>query len=136
MPSPNTAEQNTDDVALGIVWRKDVDDVLIHIRPDEPEDGLLRYVFPGGKIHVDEHYFDAAAREVEEETGVIVEPTDVIASRKLDQPGSPTLYYVECEYIQSPEPGTQDSLWVPRSELIETLNAPIFPRVLTYLQLT
>jgi 8-oxo-dGTP diphosphatase len=83
-------------IALGIV-RRDEEVLLIERRQKENGDNkeVLNWVFPGGKIEIDENPFTAAEREVSEETGYIVQATKQLDARR--HPSFPVhVHYIAC----------------------------------------
>jgi 8-oxo-dGTP diphosphatase len=58
-------------VGSALIVRDEADRILLGKRNKDPQRGS--WVLPGGKIHAFESIADAAARELEEETGLIVE---------------------------------------------------------------
>lgn len=83
-------------IALGIV-RRDDEVLLIERRQKENGDNkeVLNWVFPGGKIEIDEDSFTAAEREVSEETGYIVRATKQLDMRR--HPSFPVnVHYIAC----------------------------------------
>jgi len=76
------------------------DKVLLVRRLNEPAKGRLG--IPGGVVELGEKVSDAAAREVLEETGVIVEPVRVLTildSIVRDKEGKIKFHYVLSEYL-------------------------------------
>ncbi|WP_119459345.1 NUDIX hydrolase [Rhodospirillaceae bacterium SYSU D60014] len=61
---------------IAVVWRED--SVLLVRRANPPDAG--KWGFPGGKQHLGETIFDAAMRELREETGVVAEPSEVVTA--------------------------------------------------------
>jgi 8-oxo-dGTP diphosphatase len=77
--------------------------VLLIRRGKEPLRG--RWVVPGGTVEVGETLQEALVREVEEETGLIVKPLDVVTVfDRIERQGSAVQYHYVivdylCEYI-------------------------------------
>jgi ADP-ribose pyrophosphatase YjhB (NUDIX family) len=66
--------------------------LLLGRRVQEPAGGL--WTFPGGFAEVDEQPESTAVREVEEETGLLVEVLDLLAVRAVPEPLGLNLYFV------------------------------------------
>jgi 8-oxo-dGTP diphosphatase len=98
--------------------------VLLIQRGKEPLRG--RWVVPGGTVELGESLRDAIVREVEEETGVLVEPLDVLTvfdriERRL---GTVSYHYVivdyRCRYLSGALRAGSDALdaaWVAEADL-------------------
>jgi 8-oxo-dGTP diphosphatase len=63
-------------LTLTIVYHQDQDKILLVNRPENK--GFPGFIGPGGKVELTESLTEGAAREVREETGLIVNPTDLI----------------------------------------------------------
>ncbi|MCA0173259.1 NUDIX domain-containing protein [Bacillus sp. RAR_GA_16] len=63
-------------LSMVILHNEETDEILLLNRP--PEAGFPGYIGPGGKIELSESFAEGAARELLEETGFIVQPTDLI----------------------------------------------------------
>jgi ADP-ribose pyrophosphatase YjhB (NUDIX family) len=61
---------------IAVVWRGD--SVLLVRRANPPDAG--KWGFPGGAQHLGETVFEAAMRELAEETGVAAEPVEVLTA--------------------------------------------------------
>jgi 8-oxo-dGTP diphosphatase len=61
---------------IAVVWRGE--SVLLVRRANPPDAG--KWGFPGGKQHLGETIFEAAMRELQEETGVVAEPSEVVTA--------------------------------------------------------
>jgi 8-oxo-dGTP diphosphatase len=71
---PNTAAKKQIHVAVGVI-RNTSGEILIALRhPDSHQGGL--WEFPGGKVEPNETVQVALARELEEELGIAVQPSD------------------------------------------------------------
>jgi 8-oxo-dGTP diphosphatase len=84
-------------VAALIIWEGYV---LLTVRGKEPRKGL--WGIPGGVVEVGETRVEAVKREVLEETGVVVEPVELITvfdSINRDETGLVRYHYVLFEYL-------------------------------------
>jgi ADP-ribose pyrophosphatase YjhB (NUDIX family) len=85
----NTTYRNPIPVAVTLL---PVDDgVLLVRRAIEPRKGFL--AFPGGFINYGESWQSAAARELYEETGIVIEPDEVQDFRVLSAPDGTVLIF-------------------------------------------
>lgn len=99
--------------------------ILLVKRGNEPAKG--RWGLPGGVVELGETVKEAVAREVEEETGILVRPVellDVFNSIIRDDEGRVRFHYVLCEFLCENEGGdlkastdVSDARWVPLIEL-------------------
>ena len=92
-------------------------------------DGIVYYVFPGGKIEQGERPEDAVIREVQEELGLEIRVQRLVAM--VDHGDIVNYYFVveivggsfgtgtgpEVRGLYPPEHGTYHPLWLPLSEL-------------------
>jgi 8-oxo-dGTP diphosphatase len=111
-------------VAVGVIIRQDDRIVLIR-RAKEPATG--RWTFPGGAIELGESLHGAARREVEEETGLLIDVGEVAAvvdNVVHDGAGRVQYHYVIVDYFAHPvggslQPGTDvsDARWVRLADL-------------------
>ncbi len=111
--------------AGGLITREGpegTDVVLVH-RPSYDD-----WSFPKGKLEGDEEELDAARREVEEETGLVAEPTDDLgAITYVDGRGRlKVVRYWLMEAPRGAEPTAQNEVdearWVPVAEAGSTLS--------------
>ncbi|MBS7288178.1 MAG: NUDIX hydrolase [Candidatus Freyarchaeota archaeon] len=89
----------------GIVARRG--EVLIVKRKSEPSYG--RWSIPGGLVNLGETVAEACAREVEEETGIIVEVgevVDVCDYIERDSEGRVRFHYVIIDFLAAPVGGS------------------------------
>ncbi len=103
------------------------DRVLLVQRAAEPLQG--QWSIPGGALELGESLSDGVARELLEETGVAVQPTDIVEvlSRVLKTPdGRVQYHYVLIDYLCRPLDGggdpqaasdAGDARWVARADL-------------------
>ncbi|WP_226659335.1 NUDIX domain-containing protein [Guptibacillus hwajinpoensis] len=63
-------------LSMVILHNEETDEILLLNRP--PEAGFPGYIGPGGKIELSESFAEGAARELLEETGFNVRPSDLI----------------------------------------------------------
>ena len=99
------------------------DMVLLVKRGAEPGKGC--WALPGGLLELGEDLADAVKREVQEETGLLVEPTDIVAVQQYVE-GRVRYHYVlitfECEVRGgSPKPGSDavEVSWLPSGEALK-----------------
>ena len=101
------------------------DEVLLVKRGRPPRQGL--WTFPGGLVELGERVFDAARRELAEETGVraaAVDVVDVFEVVERDDAGRVRYHYVVLEVLMAYEGGTPragddaaEVAWVPITAL-------------------
>jgi len=89
---------------------------LVGTRPDGvPLAGYAE--FPGGKCEPGETPEACAVRECREETGLVVEPVELLERRTWDYPhGRVELSFALCRPVDGSEPAAPFR-WVPRAEL-------------------
>lgn len=102
------------------------DEVLLVRRGNEPSRG--RWGLPGGVVELGEGAEDAVVREVEEETGILIQPTGLLAvfdSIVRNDEDRVQYHYVLCEYLCEAVEGefhassdVSDARWVPIKELV------------------
>lgn len=63
-------------LSMVIVHNEDTDEILLLNRPEDA--GFPGYIGAGGKINLSESFTEGAARELLEETGLIVQKSDLI----------------------------------------------------------
>lgn len=101
------------------------EDVLLVRRGNEPSKG--KWGLPGGVVEIGEKVEDAVVREVEEETGISIQPVkllDIFDSIVWDDAGRVQYHYVLCEYLCKVLAGeihassdVSDAKWVPLKDL-------------------
>jgi 8-oxo-dGTP diphosphatase len=114
-------------IAVGAVVVKDGALLMVR-RGRPPAEGL--WTLPGGRLEKDELLTDAVAREVAEETGLVVEVGDLLGL--FEVPGDP--HYVILDFIAVPsgddEPvaatDAAEARWVPLTEVAELECTPRF----------
>jgi 8-oxo-dGTP diphosphatase len=99
--------------------------ILLVKRGNEPAKG--RWGLPGGVVEIGETVREAIAREVEEETGILVRPIellDVFNNIIRNDEGRVRFHYVLCEFLCENVGGdlkastdVSDAKWVPLLEL-------------------
>ncbi|KMM39531.1 NUDIX domain-containing protein [Guptibacillus hwajinpoensis] len=62
-------------LSMVILHNEETDEILLLNRP--PEAGFPGFIGPGGKIELSESFAEGAARELHEETGFTVDPSDL-----------------------------------------------------------
>jgi 8-oxo-dGTP pyrophosphatase MutT (NUDIX family) len=107
------------DVAMAVLWLNG--NVLIEERWIDTENSSqdTRYAFPGGKIEDGESKLEAIIREVEEETGVVLDPNDedLIALDELES--VPVKVYVFRKLLD-PRVNVKDGIIIcPPQDLID-----------------
>ncbi len=128
-------------VALGVV--RDANRILLIERQKKEvaaNGDILDWAFPGGKPEGSETTFQTVTREVEEETGVVVEPSEIIDERQ--HPDFPAyIFYVACRLInndnhnRTTDSGIVTSKWVPIKDVRDYISRPINEKVELYLDL-
>jgi ADP-ribose pyrophosphatase YjhB (NUDIX family) len=108
-------------VGVGILIKKGEEYLLIK-RASDPDKGL--WAIPGGLVEVGEGIKDAAVREVQEETGLEVEVTellDVIDKIDLDDTGRIKYHFVIVDFLAVPRGGVMkassdalEAVWVKK----------------------
>ena len=108
--------------------------ILVVQRGKDP--GAGTWAFPGGRLELGETLAEAAAREAHEETGLTVEPGEVIAVRDLidsDEAGRIRFHYVLIDLLAQPVGGTlrpgDDSLAVRWIGIEEMADLPMAPHI-------
>ena len=114
------ADPTTDStVTVGIAVVEHDGRYLIGIRGnDGPLPGLAE--FPGGKCHVDETPRDCAIRECREETGLHVEPIELLWNKQHQyEHARVDLHFWRCRAENPNDEVAQQNgfRWIPRSEL-------------------
>ena len=128
-------------VASAIVTNERAEVLVVErTKQDIAEDGsVLKCSFPGGGVEPDETVLQGVVRETLEETGYLVEPTEVLFAGR--HPLFPIhMTYVACKLIAHLNPDTQDSgvknvLWVPIADLPTTFTTPIHEAIAEHLGL-
>ncbi|MEM1665991.1 MAG: NUDIX hydrolase [Nitrososphaerota archaeon] len=110
-------------VAVGVLILQD-HNILLVKRKNEPGKG--RWSIPGGSVELGESLKDAVVREVYEETGLLVEVSellDIIEVIRRDSAGNIIFHYVILDYLAKPISGTlraasdaSDVIWVSVDE--------------------
>ena len=106
-------------IGVGILIRRGEEYLMIK-RASEPDKGL--WSVPGGMVEIGEKAEDAAVREAEEETGLIVEIREdlgVVDKIMRDELGRVKYHFVIIDYLAEPVSGEMhhhddalDALWV------------------------
>ncbi len=128
MPEPTRHYPDRPLVGVGVViWREGK--VLLVKRGKEPQSG--QWAFPGGAQDLGETLFGAAAREVLEETSIVIEPYTVITALDLiERDGGGIKYHytlveIAARYVSGEAVAANDAeavQWFDPGE-ISTLNA-------------
>ncbi|MCS7136529.1 MAG: NUDIX hydrolase [Nitrososphaerota archaeon] len=110
-------------VAVGALILQD-HKILLVKRKNEPGKG--RWSIPGGTVELGESLKDAVIREVYEETGLVVEVSellDIVEVIRKDEVGNVIFHYVILDYLAKPISGTlraasdvSDALWASIEE--------------------
>lgn len=130
-------KSNSTEIALGIVIDGDKA-LLIERRQREigRSGSPIIWAFPGGKIEGDETPKDAAAREVLEETGYVVEPVETITEGEhIEYPVY--VHYIGCRVVGRTEldrlpDEIVDMQWASLDSLEEIFIAPVNEHVRSY----
>lgn len=125
-------------IALSIVRQNDK---VLLIERKHKEEGhnnqTLSWVFPGGKIEIDETPFTAAERETYEETGYYVEATKTLDERQ--HPSFPAhIHYIACQLSKrnpdlANDSGVIQAKWVPIAKLSAYITSSLNKNVYSYL---
>lgn len=112
-------------------------DTVLMLKRRHKEDNL-QWVFPGGKIEVNETPFDAIIREVAEEVGVLVAPMKTLATRIHPDSGV-HISYIKCKRLSGEvrnmeEHNASDAKWVPASEVQSLVTSNIHPVIVAELE--
>lgn len=112
-------------VAVGALVLQDRNILLVR-RVNEPGKG--KWSIPGGTVELGESLKDAVIREVYEETGLVVEVSellDVVEVIRKDNAGNIVFHYVILDYLAKPVGGTlraasdaSDVIWVSVDEVM------------------
>ncbi len=102
---------------VGVMLLKD-GNVLLGKRPENPEkakselNGQGTWTIPGGKLHFQEDFEDAARREVEEETGIRLNKTKVVCvnNNKVKNAHFITISLLSNDFIGEPEVKEPDEI--------------------------
>lgn len=101
------------------------------------EEGDLRWQFPAGKLEAGESPEQAAVRETEEETGLIVEAVKTLGDRVHPNTGR-LMHYVACAPVSgeahvADEEELAEIAWVTLAEIPEYVPYGLFEPVQEYL---
>lgn len=101
------------------------------------EEGDLRWQLPAGKLEAGESPEQAAVRETEEETGLIVEAVKTLGDRVHPNTGR-LMHYVACSPISgeahvADEEELAEVAWVAHGEITDYVPYPLAPMVQEYL---
>ncbi len=97
------------------------------------KEGDLHWQFPAGGIEKDESDFEAAKREVLEETDIICQPSRILGQRTHPNTGREVVY-VQCKYVTG-IPTVKDNEevdhaeWMSPGEISKVVTSDIFPPV-------
>lgn len=125
-------------LSMVIIHNQDSNEILLINRPTKK--GFPGYIGAGGKIELTESFSEGAAREVAEETGLIVHPEDLIYKGVdeyvIQQEGYRYIVfnYVVTEYRGKllTDPPEGELLWVPLEEAMDLPMQDWFRRRLPY----
>ena len=113
---------------VGAVVHDESGRLLLIQRGREPAKGM--WSVPGGRVHAGEAFVDAVAREVAEETGLVVTVGDMVGSVVRNAPNGSTYDIRDFRaYVEgSPRPvagdDADDARWVGRAEFRELPTSP------------
>lgn len=101
------------------------EDILLVRRGNEPSKDM--WGLPGGVVELGEGVEDAVVREVEEETGILIQPIKLLSvfdSIVRNDEGRVRYHYVLCEYLCEAVGGelhassdVSDARWMPLEEI-------------------
>lgn len=100
-------------------------------------EGALSWQFPAGKIEPEETPEEAAARETEEETGLLVTPQSVLGQRVHPMTGR-EIHYIACRFVGG-EAGivsadeVADLVWAAHGDIQRYVPYGLFEPVQDYL---
>ncbi|RZS32490.1 8-oxo-dGTP diphosphatase [Herbihabitans rhizosphaerae] len=102
------------------------------------KEGSLSWQFPAGAIEEGETSVEAAVRETQEETGLVVKASEVLGERVHPNTGR-TMVYVACEAVSGDARVVDDEelaefSWVSKGELNEYVPYGFFGPVQDHLQ--
>ncbi|WP_249938360.1 NUDIX hydrolase [Streptomyces mirabilis] len=100
-------------------------------------EGALSWQFPAGKIEPGEAPEEAAVRETQEETGLLVTPTSVLGQRVHPVTGR-KIYYIACRAVSGEAVIASDEevaglAWAAHSEIPQYVPYGLFEPVQDYL---
>ncbi|MGH3365577.1 MAG: NUDIX hydrolase [Nocardioidaceae bacterium] len=112
---------------VGALVRDDAGRLLVVLRGQEPSAGT--WSLPGGRVEPGETDGHAVAREVQEETGLVVRPADLVGT--VERPGPGDVVYAIFDYRATVVTGrlraasdAADARWVTENELLDLPCAP------------
>lgn len=102
--------------------------------------GVLNWQFPAGKIEKGEEQFNAAEREVHEETGVRCKAIKDLGHR-VHPINNVLIYYIICDYISGKEHvkdhrEIKTISWVNPSDLKAYIPENMYPGIIDYFELS
>lgn len=129
--TPALFEEHMGQVALGIVYRPDTCEVLMLRRSDLF--GLPKWVFPGGKFEAKDgsRARSAAAREIEEETGLKVSAhRSLVICQRVHPATNKLIHYCLFTYrstralLENKEPSKHEAVeWIAVSDVLRELGS-------------
>ena len=94
--------------------------------------------FPGGKMEIGENPQSASAREAREETGVVVEPVELLGEVESNHGGRRVvLHLVRCQWVSGEaaacDPAVEEVRWVGAEELAKLPMPPVNTQIISRL---
>ena len=125
-------------VAVAALIFNDNGEILLVKRGAEPGKGL--WSIPGGAVELGEKLEDALKREVLEETGLVIEPIellDIAEIIKKDEEGKIKFHYITIDYIArrvggelKPSSDALDAMWVRFEDLDKLKTTNTFKKII------
>lgn len=121
---------------IGIVFNPETRKILIGKKENDPYVSGLGWCFPGGRPKHDEELEDAVKREVNEETGMVVESLGPVFARILPEEKNILMIYYLCEVVGGKEKLSDEFVefkWVKPEELEKYFTTSFHPKLKEYI---